>query len=370
MSTSDKPHNRTVESGGQKPEIINATRRSLSLALAIGALFGPMAFHRDARAEDNCAETTEGGQTNLRYNTGNDTTPKSEAGLRDIRETTNFIPYESDELSDTKIEGKDKTEVDLMNTAMDVLFRHYMQPSFLEDSVDDRDEVEELLKKAITHYDELSYKITPDKYLEITVRKTKKPSKNFPKDFKIIIRDGVITKIHGHNVNLKALHKWKEEWKAVQAEIEESTKKIGAGEKTKENDQLFEFFSMGLPVKFVRALKLKQESFGLNKQEQESLDELERLLKDHPGNIHEWRGVNGKRAQFYVAHRPKGTNNPTPDFMVELVYGKGIKNKEGTVASFQTFATFDFDGSVRSNSDRSKSSPTFGDIYRAKHPKK
>jgi len=245
------------------------------------------------------------------------------------------------------------TEIGIMDTAMNSIFRHYLQTSFLSFSlpIGASKEVKEVLEIAIKYYDELHYKINKDGEYEITKRKSNKPSSHIPENFMIIIRrvgkDYIITKVNRHKVNLRALTKWQAERNEVQEEIEVTTRKIfKPGSRITETDLLkYENYSMVLPRKFRDLLVLKQTAFGLNAEETRVLNELNTLLTNHPQTKEEMSG--GKQINFFVIRWPKAAPNPTPANMVEFIYPQRDLDRQ-----YQTFAAFSFDGFVMEDANR------------------
>ena len=302
----NRPHENHGHEEDEKPGIASHSRRRFLSTFAKGALVAGVlatgiSMPKNADANDN------------------------DSGLNEAKRVLG-LPKSPEKLSET--------EIGLMDTTLNSIFRHYMQPSFFLLSLPSgsKDEVKTLMKMVVRYHDKLQYEDNGNGVIKITKRQTKNPSAEIPDNFIMTLKNGVITRIGKYEVNLKTLQRWEDEWQEIQEKMEDINLRLfkkGAVTSSSE-DRWYEFYVISLPKKLFELLKLKQEVFGLSKEE----DDVYKVLKELPKKLGE------KEIQFIVGRSPKTSKNPTPDYMVELLYPKGNPKE------FETFAAFSFDGFV------------------------
>lgn len=300
----------------------------------------------------------------------------------ELRGSERMIPLANNEkLSEDEIETMDK--------AMHIFFKHYLHMDFWGHLAGKgkKEEYEKVLLLAMQNRDKLYYEnnngvITikfyqEDKEEEVGVTDAKGVVKKEKRTFTIVKKrsdkigdlqptiiqiDGEqIVQINDTEIDHDYIRNFEEEWKTVLEKIKVITTKIINLKRARSNPsvekpiiseaerQWYEKYSFELPRRLRELLYAKSGSslridqltsanqHGLNNMELMVLNELDRLLKNHPNSFEDLK--KGKTPQLVVARRVKieGYQQETPERVVEIAWMNGKR-------AWKTFARFSIDG--------------------------
>ncbi len=243
---------------------------------------------------------------------------------------------DSEKLTTVK-EAGEKAEVPIMNEAMMTIQKYYLKPSFIVNSVPlgKTDDVKNDMRTAMKFYKELRYEKTGDT-TTISRRKSSNVT-NIPQNFKIVIKNGVITQVGNAQINQKALEKGRREWERLEKQTDYLNRRLLKGKSITNNQwKVVEYYTIKLPRHFVEILEAKKAGFGLNADEESTLKAMKKVLGKHPRNIEEATITFTRLFQFYGGRRLNAKPN-TIEFT--------------NSTTFMPIAAFDFDGKVLKNKD-------------------
>ena len=229
-------------------------------------------------------------------------------------------------------------EMERMQKSQKNIYRHYLNPSFLLylEATGKKESVDKALEAAIKYPHDLHYRES-NGVIEITKRPRAEISdlpddKSFSEDFSITIDHGHITDVNGVKTDVRGKYIW-ENFEKIIFDINQKMFGASTADLTPREWQIYYAFSYQLPHRIADLIKSRGQLHNNENDKKGRYAEFLKLLKDHPENEYERKGLAGyakKKPQFFVKKRIAKKNK----YPGELEIRHGVKKKSNLIIKF------------------------------------